>query len=164
MTPATDGGKRVDVLGSGLVLGTSIVGGGSVVYAAFELIQAQPDRAFRLLQSWGPGFLLALFIAWSLSRIVNRAIDVAEKVGGRVALSLENVATEQGKQALAQQAAADKDDRQLQEMQTLTALTAQRSEKTYAMLQSYHEDMQETLRRIEQKFDNRIAGEEQSKT
>jgi hypothetical protein len=48
----------------------------------------------------------------------------------------------------------------MEQMQTLTAFTAQRSEKTYSMMQSFHEDNQlilkqfgETLTRIEAKVD-----------
>ena len=51
--------------------------------------------------------------------------------------------------AVAQQQSADKDDRQLQEMQTLSSLTAQRSERVYDQQRQYHDENQEMFRRIE---------------
>lgn len=162
-----DKAKPLRGIGNMLMMGTSFAGGGAIVLAAFELIRAEPDRAFRLLQTWGPGFILVLFIAWAIQQLVGRALDIAERVGGRIADAMESQSVSLQGQALAIQQSADKDDRQVQEMQTLTALTAQRSEKTYAMMQSYHEDNQmilksqaETLARIEKKVDAKIAAEE----
>lgn len=139
------------------LVGTSFIGGGSVLFAGLGLIRDQPDRAFGLLQAWGPWFFLASFIAWAVSRLSDRAIEIFGRVGDRLADSVEKIATEQGRQAIALQTAADKDDRQLQEMQTLTSLTAQRSEKTYSMLQDYHESILQQLERIEAKVDTKTT-------
>jgi hypothetical protein len=88
---------------------------------------------------------------------------------GRISASVEKQAESMGLLAAAVKQSADKDDRQVQEMQTLTALTAQRSEKTYSMMQQFHEDNQlilreygETLKRIETKVDQQAG--EKSKT
>jgi hypothetical protein len=135
-TPSTTG-RKSDGLANLVLVGTSFVGGGSVVFAAFQLIREEPDRAFKLLQAWGPGFLLALFIAWCLREIINRALDVAARVGDRLAGSMENVATQQQSlaeaahaQALALQTTADKDDREKQEMQILIGVVNSKVEQT----------------------------------
>jgi hypothetical protein len=166
-SPAPASSKRLAAITQGLLVGGSFAGGGTVIFSAIELIRSEPDKAFRLLESWGPWFFLALFTAYTLRELVNRLLDLGERFGDRVANALDNVAAEQKVAALAMrdqaaaiQQSAEKDDRNLQEMQTLTALTAQRSEKTYAMLQAYHEDNQKILLRIEEKVDTKIAASE----
>lgn len=158
-SPAPNKGTFPSTFGNMLALGGSFVGGGSIVIAAIELVRTEPDKAFKLLQNWGPWFILALFVAWVVYALASRALDLAGTVGGRIADAMES-------QAVSIRQLADKDDRQAQEMQVLTSLTAQRSEKTYSMMQSYHEDnqeilklQQETLARIERKVDETIAAE-----
>ncbi len=133
-TPAKQGPSGIANL---LLLSTSFVGGGSVVFACFELIRAEPDRAFKLLQAWGPWFFLAMFVAWAVSRLVDRALDMAERVGDRMAGSMENIAGQQQSlaeaghaQAMALQATADKDDREKQEMQILIGVVNSKVEQT----------------------------------
>jgi hypothetical protein len=172
-TPAPDPpAKRLGGIGQAVLVGGGFMGGGTVVFGAFELIRSEPDKAFKLLHDWGPWCFLAMFVAYVISKVANRALDVGESFGTRIADAMDRVAIQQGSQAealqsqaIALQKSADKDDRNLQEMQTLTSLTAQRSEKTYAMLQSYHEDnqmiaknQQATLDRIEAKVDGRNTG------
>lgn len=159
----------------GLLIGGSMAGGGTAVFALVELARSAPDKAFHLLHDWGPWCFLSMFVAYAISKIANRGLDVAESVSTRIADAMDRVATQQESQAAAMrdqaaalQKSADKDDRNLQELQTLTSLTAQRSEKTYAMMQSFHEDsrmilqqQQATLDRIEAKV-NRNTGTEKS--
>ncbi|ODU52205.1 MAG: hypothetical protein ABT07_01370 [Microbacterium sp. SCN 70-10] len=121
----------------GILVGGSMAGGGTAVFALIELMRSEPERAFALLQTWGPGFLLALFVAWSISRIITRALDVVERVGDRFAGSMENVAIEQRSlaeaahaQAMAMQTMADKDDREKQEMQILVGVVNSKVEQT----------------------------------
>lgn len=120
-----------------LLLSTSFVGGGSIVFACFELIRSEPDRAFKLLQAWGPWFFLAMFVAWAFNRLVDRALDIAGRVGDRMAGSMENIAGQQQSlaeaahaQALALQTTADKDDREKQEMQILIGVVNSKVEQT----------------------------------
>ena len=129
--------KRLASVTQGILVGGSMAGGGTAVFALIELMRSEPERAFRLLQTWGPGFLLALFVTWCLSKILNRALDVVERVGDRFAGSVENVAIEQRSlaeaahaQALAMQTMADKDDREKQEMQILIGVVNSKVEQT----------------------------------
>jgi hypothetical protein len=169
--PVSDKSTLRTSVGNMLVLGSSFVGGGSIVLAVVELVRSEPERAFRLLQTWGPWAILALLASWFIYQLTGQALELAGRVGGRIADAMESQAISIKAQAVATQQLADKDDRQVQEMQALTALTAQRSEKTFTMLQSYHEDnqliakmQQETLARIEQKVDANIAAGEKSAT
>lgn len=94
--------------------------GAAIVFGAFELIRSEPHEAFPLLKSWGPWALVSivgLYVLYDLAKILLN-------IGTRLVQAVEKL-------AVAQQKSADKDDRQVQEMQTLTAYTAQQSERTY---------------------------------
>jgi hypothetical protein len=162
-TPAGNS-HRIDTLTNLILLGSSFAGGGTLLYAIIGLIRDQPDRAFALLQKWGPWFFLAFFVTWIVYKLLEPVVTAIVEAFGRISASTEKQAESMGLLAAAVQKSADKDDRQVQEMQTLTALTAQRSEKTYAMMQEFHQDNQailreygETLKRIEQKVDRQTG-------
>jgi hypothetical protein len=169
--------RRFSGIAQAVLVGGGFAGGGTAVYALIEVIRSEPDKAFRLLHDWGPWCFLSMFVAYAISKIANRGLDVAESVSTRIADAMDRVATQQEGQASAMrdqasalQKSADKDDRNLQELQTLTSLTAQRSEKTYAMMQSFHDDnriilqqQQATLDRIEAKVDGRIEAKADGK-
>jgi hypothetical protein len=119
--------------------------GAAIVFGAFEILRSDPHDAFPLLVAWGPkaiGSIIALYVVYDLAKIVlnlvGRAIHAFEKMGAGL------------------QKIGDKDDRAVQEMQTLTAVTAQRSEKTHTMLQGYHEANVAWGARMEGKLDKAI--------
>lgn len=135
--------KRLSGVTQGLLIGGSFAGGGTVVLGAIELIRSEPDKAFRLLESWGPWFFLALFIAFAMSKLGNRLLDVFERLGDRVADSLENVAAEQKNQAdamqnqaLALQAQASKDDRERERLSTMVDYGAQQARQALEIVQA----------------------------
>lgn len=112
--------------GQTLLIGGGCVGGGTIVLSAIEIIRSEPEKAFKLLHDWGPWFFLAMLIVWVLGGIMNRALSIAERVGDRMAGSLESVAEQQQSlaeaarvQADALKVASEKDDREKQEMQVL---------------------------------------------
>ena len=135
--------KRLAGITQGLLVGGSMAGGGTVVFGAIELIRSEPDKAFRLLESWGPWFFLALFIAWALTKLGNRLLDVVERLGDRMADAMENVAGEQKnqaeamkEQALALQAQASKDDRERERLSTMVDYGAQQSRQALETVQA----------------------------
>lgn len=168
--------KKLGGLAQAVLLGGGFAGGTSIIFGVIQLIRSEPDKSFKLLHDWGPWCFLAIFVAYVVWRIASRGLDVAESFGTRIADAMDRVAVQQQSQAEAMQAqavalekSADKDDRNLQEVQTLTSLTAQRAEKTFAMLQAFHQDnrlileqQQKTLDRIEAKVDGRIQSTEKS--
>jgi hypothetical protein len=104
--------------------------GGAVVWGVIELLKSEPNQAFPLLKSWGPWAifaLVALYVIYDLSRLLLG-------IGLRAVVALESL-------SVAQQKSADKDDRQLQEIQTLTAYTSQQSERTADSMRSLHEKL-----------------------
>jgi hypothetical protein len=115
--------KRV-ALGGGWSVGASIV------FGVFELLKEEPNQAFPLLKSWGPKAifaLIALYVVYDLSRLLLN-------IGLRGVVALEKL-------SVAQEKSADKDDRQLQEIQTLTAYTSQQGERTSELMHSLHDKM-----------------------
>src|SRR6185437_7902310 len=125
ITPAPDGVPRFTT-STVAMLGASLFGGGGVAYLAFELLRDQPDKAFRLLEVWGPGYLLAFFVGLLLYRLLNRAVDVTMHSSQtnaaavqEVAVQMRSVAEAMSAQAIALQKAADKDDNEKREMQIL---------------------------------------------
>jgi hypothetical protein len=113
-----------------IALGGSWSIGAAIVYGVIEFLRSDPRDAFPMLRSWGPWAifsLCALFVGYDL-------IKGALNIGQRLVLAIERLAT-------AQQKSADKDDRQMQEMQTLTAYTAQQSERTHEMLRTISEKL-----------------------
>lgn len=104
--------------------------GGAVVWGVIELLKSEPNQAFPLLKSWGPWAifaLVALYVIYDLSRLLL-------SIGLRAVVALESL-------SIAQQKSADKDDRQLQEIQTLTAYTSQQSERNADSMRSLHDKL-----------------------
>jgi hypothetical protein len=136
--PSTDSSsQKSGALANVLLLGTSFVGGGSIVFAFSELIKSEPDRAFALLQAWGPWFFLAMFATWAASKLIDRVLSMAERVCDRMAGSMDHIAVHQQSlaeaghaQAIAMQTMADKDDREKQEMQILLGVVNSKVEQT----------------------------------
>jgi hypothetical protein len=135
-TAPAEPSKRIG-LAQAILFGSGFAGGGTIVLGAIELVRSEPDKAFRLLHDWGPWCFLAMLVTYALSKVATRALDVAERVGDRLAGSMEDVAAQQRSlaeaghmQALALQATADKDDRDKQEVQILIGVVNSKVEQT----------------------------------
>ena len=148
--PAPGGGEQVPgnqarrTVLQGLLAGSGIVGGGTVVISVIELLKSQPDKAFRLLETWGPWFFLAFFSVWAANGLMNRALDAAERLGDRVADSMDKMAVQQEQLAFSQaklavaaqesataaQLTAARDNREADRMATTVDYAAQQSRET----------------------------------
>jgi hypothetical protein len=120
-----------------LMIGTSILGGGSTVFLIMQLIREQPSKSFELMNRWGPGYLLALFIAFLVDRLIRKLIDSSRVTADsgseavrELAVQVRGVAEANSRQAAAMQAMADKDDRTTQEMQTLIGVVNSKVDQT----------------------------------
>jgi hypothetical protein len=133
--PAQPAAKR-DTLSTVLMLGTSVFGGGTAAYLIFQLIREQPDQAFKLLQAWGPGYLLALFIAWALNKLLGKAVDIIGGSSERNAIAIGDVAVQMKAMAAAVQSTADKDDRERDRLATLVEYSASQSRQALEQLQA----------------------------
>lgn len=102
-----------------------------LVIVFFKLFDKQPVLAIDLLKAWGPNFLLGLVVLAVIAGLMSRLMDI----------SLAGVQA-QGKMAEAMTRIAEKDDRQIQEIQTLTTFTAQESRRTNDHLREFRECME----------------------
>ncbi len=98
------------------VLGSSM----GLTMEFFGLLRLDPKEAFELLRVWGPNFLIGLVIVVIVGGLLSQMIDIS-----RDGVSVQRQMAE----AISQ--IAQRDDRQLQEIQTLSAYTAQQSERLY---------------------------------
>ncbi len=101
-----------------MLLSASTVGGPAIVWGVFELLRQQPQEGFKLLETWGPKFLLWLvlmYFIWDLMRQglhwFGRGVRAFEEASSSMR-SIENVAG-------SIKALADKDDVQRREDQLL---------------------------------------------
>ena len=99
----------------------------------FGLLKLDPKSALELLRSWGPNFFIGMLGAVMLGGLLSQVIDISR-----------DGVTAQRQMAEAITKIADKDDRQMQEIQTLTAYTAQQSDR----LHRRHDKAERTLRLI----------------
>lgn len=120
-TPRAEGEKpsAVAQLRQSLVYGGSIFGLGTAGWAIIELLKSEPDKGFKLLETWGPwcfliGGALAVFYAVCMALIRSRAESDL-----RMAMVLDRLAAGQERIATAAETAAGKDDRQIQQMEIL---------------------------------------------
>ena len=127
----TEGRRK---LAQGILFGGGLAGASGVVLALIELIKANPDKGFLLLEKWGPWYFLAMFCVWALNGIAMRILDVASEVGERFATSMDRIADEQVKlaeaaqdQAESMKRSADRDDRDHERMATLVDYSGQQS-------------------------------------
>ena len=121
-----------------LAKGGGVSIGAAVLWMAFSILKADPKDAFPLLEVWGPkavGTIVVIYVVYDVVKIVLNLVS-------RMVRSVE-------KMAVAQQKLADKDDRQVQEMQTLTAYTAQQSEKMYGKMVNLAEKIEALTQAIQ---------------
>lgn len=155
----------------GMLVGGGFAGAGTVVLGAVELIRAQPDKAFTLMERWGPWFFLAIFSVWAANGLMNRGLDVVERIGERFADSVDKIANEQQslatsqerlcasqekmasaaqEQAVALQRTADKDDREQERMATLVEYSGQQSRQAVEAIGDLANAVHKIADRVEQ--------------
>jgi hypothetical protein len=114
------GAARVEIA-KRLALGGGWSIGAAVAYGVFELLHQDPKDAFPLLRSWGPWAFLSIIAVYVVYDLVKMLLNIFQ----RGVIAMEHT-------AVALQRVADKDDRQTQELQTLTSYTSQASERAAA--------------------------------
>ena len=150
--PKHSGSAKVSVsagwLRGVLVVGLGAGGGVAGLLGAYEMIQAQPKESFDLLAHWGPWFGVAVFAIYVLSRFLSEV-----NINGRRALDMivetaRDNAVSQNRMADAMTKIAEKDDRQLMEIQTLSGVNVQQNSRLMRKM----EQQDRTLERIEDKL------------
>lgn len=103
----------------------------------FRLMNAQPKEALELLARWGPNFLLGILIVAVVGGLLSQVVEI----------SRDGVAA-QNRMAEAMTRIAEKDDRQLQEIQTLAAYTAQEGRRVHDRLDGVEGMLKEICARL----------------
>lgn len=86
----------------------------------FHLMQASPKEAFDLLRGWGPNFLIGFLVVSVVGGLLSQLMDI----------SRDGVQA-QRQMAEAMGKIAEKDDRQLQEIQIMSSYNAQQAERMH---------------------------------
>ena len=124
-----------------------------IVLQFFKLFDARPEQAIELLKSWGPGSLLGTLALAVIAGLLSQLMDVARD--GVAAQRL--MADSMGR-------IADKDDRQIQEIQTLSSFTAQESRGTRQQLGEVAVELRrnsEYVRQLVDKLSERELGKDE---
>lgn len=100
----------------------------AVLLAGLKLLETQPGDAFQVLRAWGPWPFIALVFLALVGTFVNRLNDTIQSAFTQVVESAQQSAHAQQQMAAAITQVAQKDDRQLQEIQTLAGYTAQQAQ------------------------------------
>jgi hypothetical protein len=115
-------------------LAISGASGAAVVMGAYEVLRSQPDKAFALLQGWGPVFLVAivgLFVVGRLFEGLNATVRESFTV---VAGGLEHSASSAGRTADALTRLADQGNRQFEQVERLAIYAASEFPGVYERL------------------------------
>lgn len=88
-------------------MGTAITGasGAAIVLGGYEVLTSQPERAFALLQAWGPAFLIAVIALFLIATIresfsmVASGVQMSATAAGRTADALTRLAEQGGRQS-----------------------------------------------------------------
>ncbi len=101
----------------GVVLGGA--GSAAVVLGGYQLLRQQPDRAFALLQSWGPAFILSMVALVVVGRFLDGLSAGVRESFSVVAGAVQNQAEASGRTADALTRLADQGGRQSEEIRRL---------------------------------------------
>jgi hypothetical protein len=105
-----------------------VIGGASsaaVVLGAFQILSSQPDRAFALLQGWGPAFLIAMLAIVLLGKFLEGLVGVIRESFSSVAAGVQSSAAATGRTADALTRLADQGGKQGEEVRRLALYAAQ---------------------------------------
>jgi hypothetical protein len=136
--------------------------GAAIVLGAYEVLRSQPDRAFALLQGWGPTFLIvivALCIVGNFLEGLNATVRESFNV---VAAGVQNSAEAAGRTADALTRLAEQGGEQARETQRLATFAAQESQNVYERLDQQDEvlgQLMKSMNTIQGRLFDRTRGE-----
>ncbi len=162
MTGLDLGGKPTDLrigFRRGLLRNVSIALGGAsgaaVVLGGYELLQRQPERAFALLQSWGPAFLIALLAIFTLGTFLSGVNATLRESVSMIAESAKEGAQASARTADALTRLADQGSRQFEEVQRMSIYVSRELPHLYERLDRQDEMLEavgDSLRRLHAKM------------
>jgi hypothetical protein len=113
----------------GVVLGGA--SGAAIVLGAYQVLRAEPEKAFALLQAWGPVFLVAIVAIFILGKFLDGLNSTVRESFSVVASSVQNSAEAAGRTADALTRLADQGGRQAEQVQRLAIYAAQEFPQVY---------------------------------
>jgi hypothetical protein len=132
--------------------------GAAVVLGAYEVLRAQPDRAFALLQGWGPAFLVAIVALFIVGKFLEGLNATVRESFSVVASGVHCSAEAQGRTAEALTRLAEQGGEQARETQRLATFAAQESQSVYERLDQQDEvlsQLMESVKAIQGHLTNR---------
>jgi hypothetical protein len=97
----------------------------------YEVLRAQPDRAFGLLEAWGPFFLIALVAILVLGKFLEGTNQTVRESFGVVAEAVKSSADAAARTADALTRLADQGGRQAEQVERLAIYSAQEFPRVY---------------------------------
>ena len=120
--------------------------GAAIVLGGYEVLRSQPDKAFALLQSWGPAFLLTLVAVTLVAGLGGELIEAIRESFKTVASSVRASADSAGRTADALTRLAEQGGRQAEQVERLAIYAAQEFPGVYERLDKQDDILQELLR------------------
>ena len=126
-------------------LAISGASGTAVVIGAYEVIKAQPDQSFKLLQVWGPIFIVAILIVAVAGKLGGELIQAIRESFSMVATSVHDSAEASGRTADALTRLADQGGRQAEQVERLAVYAAQEFPRVYERMDEQDKDLKDLL-------------------
>jgi hypothetical protein len=145
-------------------LGLAISGasGAAVVMGAYEVLRQQPDKAFALLQGWGPMFLIVIVGIFAVGRLFEGLNATVRESFTIVAGGLEHSASSAGRTADALTRLADQGNRQFEQVERLAIYAASEFPGVYARLDEQDKVLQGIAQSVNSLVERRNRGGGQS--
>ena len=99
--------------------------GAALALGAYQVLKSEPERAFGLLQAWGPAFLVAMLAIFVLGRFLEGLNSTVRESFAVVASGVSSSAEAAGRQADALTRLADQGNKQAEEVRRLAIYAAQ---------------------------------------
>ena len=127
----------------GFVIGGA--SGAAIAFGSYDVLRTQPDRAFNLLQSWGPAFLVSIIAIFVLGKFLDGLNSTVRESFSVVASGVESSAEAAGRTADALTKLADQGNRQAEQVERLAIYAASEFPGVYERLDSQDKVLQELV-------------------
>lgn len=106
-------------------LAVSGASGAAIVVGGYEVLKVQPEQSFKLLESWGPAFLIAIVALFVLGRFLEGLNATVRESFSMVANGVQSAAEASNRTATALTRLADLGGKQAEEVRMLAVYAAQ---------------------------------------
>jgi hypothetical protein len=130
--------------------GAAITGasGAAVVLGGYEVLTTQPERAFTLLQAWGPAFLVSIMAMFVGGRFLDGLNSTVRESFGQMASNAKLSAEAAAKTAQALTQLAEQGNHQAEETRRLAIYAAQEFQPLYERMDKQDEALREIVHSV----------------